>query len=71
MEALTVSSPTLATGYGPLSISDFGNAIAPALKMPCFENIALSLVVRHDDDANELQEALMKAGVMLTRSLPA
>lgn len=66
LEALTVSSPTLATGYGPMSISDFGSAVAPVLKKPSLANLTLNLVVRHGDRARELQEALCQAGVLVT-----
>lgn len=66
LQALTVSSPTLATGYGPMSIRDFGSAVAPVLKKPTLKNLTLNLVVRCDDHAIELQEALCKAGVMVT-----
>jgi len=67
LQALTVSSPTLATGYGPMSVSDFGSAVASVLKKSSLENLTLSLVVRREDHAIELQEALCKAGVMVTR----
>lgn len=66
LQAATVSSPTLATGYGPMSIGDFASAIAPVLKKSSLENLTLSLVVRREDHAIELQEALCKAGVMVT-----
>lgn len=66
LQALTVSSPTLATGYGPMSVSDFGSAVASVLKKSSLENLTLSLVVRREDHAIELQEALCKAGVMVT-----
>jgi O-acetyl-ADP-ribose deacetylase (regulator of RNase III) len=66
LQALTVSSPTLATGYGPMSISDFGSAVAPVLKKSSLENMTLKLVVRRDDDASELLEALCRAGVVVT-----
>ena len=66
LQALTVSSPTLATGYGPMSVSDFGSAVAPVLKKSSLENLTLNLVVRREDHAIELQEALCKADVMVT-----
>ncbi|XZE33926.1 macro domain-containing protein [Pirellulaceae bacterium SH501] len=65
-QALTVSSPTLATGYGPMSISDFGIAIASVLKKSSLESLTLNLVVRREDHAIELHEALCKIGVMVT-----
>ena len=58
--------PTLATGYGPLSISDFGSALAPVLKKSSLKNMTLNLVVRRNDDVRELLEALSKAGVMVS-----
>ena len=67
LHALTVSSPTLATGYGPMSIGDFGNAVALVLKKPTLAILTLNLVVRREDHARELHEALFKAGVKATR----
>lgn len=66
LQALTVSSPTLATGYGPMSISDFGSAVAPVLKKSSLEHLTLSLVVRREDHALELRDALCKACVKVT-----
>lgn len=66
LQALTVSSPTLATGYGPMSISDFGSAIAPVLMKSRKEQLMLNLVVRREDHALELHDALCKAGVTVT-----
>lgn len=66
LQALTVSSPTLATGYGPMSISDFGNAVAPVIKKSSLKDLTLNLVVRRDDHARELQEAFCLSGVSVT-----
>lgn len=66
LQARTVSSPTLATGYGPLSITDFGTAVAPVLNKSSWEELMLKLVVRHEDHARELQEALCRSGVVVT-----
>ncbi len=63
LQALTVSSPTLATGYGPMSITDFGSAVAPVLKRSALANLTLNLVVRHEDHARELFQAFSKAGL--------
>lgn len=63
LHVLTVSSPTLATGYGPMSICDFGIAVAPVLKKPTLANLTLNLVVRREDHARELRDALCVAGV--------
>lgn len=63
LQVLSVSSPTLATGYGPLSISDFGIAVAPVIKKPTLANLTLNLFVRREDHARELHEALCIAGV--------
>ncbi len=67
LQALTVSSPTLATGYGPMSISDFGSAVAHVLKKSSLEHLTLNLVVRREDHALELRDALCIAGVKVTR----
>lgn len=65
LQARVVSSPTLATGYGRMSIADFGSAIAPVLKKSCLENLTLNLVVRREDHAKELHEALCFASVLV------
>ncbi|MEZ6101088.1 MAG: macro domain-containing protein [Pirellulaceae bacterium] len=56
--AKTVASPTLATGYGPLTISDFGRAVRPLVNESRFEAITLELVVRSEENRVELQEAI-------------
>ncbi len=66
LHALTVSSPTLATGYGRMAICDFGRAVARVIDKPALENLQLNLVVRCDDHAIELQEALSKSGIVVT-----
>ncbi len=43
--ASSVASPALATGYGPLSIDDFGQALAPLAFDPRFENLAVTIEV--------------------------
>lgn len=63
LQASTVSSPTLATGYGPLSISEFGNAIASVLATPNLAHMSLNLIVRRDDHVKELYDVLNKAGL--------
>lgn len=67
LQALTLSSPTLATGYGRMSISDFGSAVAPVFMKSSLEGLTLNLVVRREADATDLQEAIVKAGVMVSR----
>lgn len=56
--AQTVASPTLATGYGPLKITDFGRAVAPLLNESRFDAITLTIVVRSDEHRLELQEVI-------------
>ncbi|WP_442505158.1 macro domain-containing protein [Novipirellula sp. SH528] len=56
--AKSISSPTLATGYGPMSISDFGNAIAPLVGDSRFDGISVTIVVRGKDDAKVLKDAI-------------
>lgn len=63
LQSLTVSSPTLATGYGPISVAEFGTAIAPVLIRNNLAKMSLTLVVRQPDNARELYEALFGAGV--------
>ncbi|TWU62020.1 macro domain-containing protein [Crateriforma conspicua] len=56
--AQTVASPTLATGYGPLTITDFGRAVSPLQSESKFDAITLSIVVRSEEHRGELQEAV-------------
>lgn len=66
LKAITVSSPTLATGYGPMSIGEFGSAIASVLNRPTRESMTLNLVVRRDEHMRELCKVLKKAGAKAT-----
>ncbi|HBJ37247.1 MAG TPA: Appr-1-p processing protein [Planctomycetaceae bacterium] len=56
--AKTISTPTLATGYGPMSIADFGTAVAPLAGEPRFDGLTLTIVVRSDEHRSELFEAI-------------
>ena len=64
--AQSISTPTLATGYGPMSISDFGNAIAPLLDDPKLTQMSLNIVLRRNEDAEDLRKSLSHAGVQVT-----
>ena len=66
LSAQSISAPTLATGYGPMSISDFGIAIAPLLDDPRFAQMSLNIVLRRDEDAANLRESLSQVGVQVT-----
>jgi O-acetyl-ADP-ribose deacetylase len=66
LRALSISTPTLATGYGPMSIADFGTAIAPVLENPRLAQIVLTIVVRQTEDALALRESLGRASVLVT-----
>ena len=66
LSAQTISTPTLATGYGPMTISDFGIAIAPLLDDPRFAQMSLNIVLRRDEDAANLRESLGQVGVQVT-----
>ncbi len=59
--AKTISTPTLATGYGPMSISDFGIAVAPLAGEPRFDGLSLTIVVRSEEHRSELSEAISVA----------
>ncbi|WP_372726120.1 macro domain-containing protein [Novipirellula sp.] len=61
--AKTISTPTLATGYGPLSIADFGTAVAPLLGEPRFDGLSLTIVVRTAEHQSELADAISAAQV--------
>ena len=56
--AKSVASPTLATGYGPLSIGDFGKAIDPLVEDVRFGQLTVTLVVRRQEDADVLRECI-------------
>ncbi|MGB7346485.1 MAG: macro domain-containing protein [Pirellulaceae bacterium] len=56
--AHTVSSPTLATGYGPMSIADFGTAVAPLAREPRFDDLTLTIVVRTEDHRVEISNVI-------------
>ena len=66
LSAQSISTPTLATGYGPMTISDFGIAIAPLLDDPRFAQMSLKIVLRRDEDAANLRESLSQVGVRVT-----
>jgi O-acetyl-ADP-ribose deacetylase (regulator of RNase III) len=56
--AKTISTPTLATGYGPMSIADFGTAVAPLANEPSFDGLSLTIVVRSEEHRSELSNAI-------------
>ncbi len=60
MGAKTISMPTLATGYGPMSISDFGTAVGPLADEPRFPDLSVTIVVRSAEHVSELIEAISK-----------
>ncbi|KLU02270.1 hypothetical protein RISK_005336 [Rhodopirellula islandica] len=57
--AMAVSAPTLATGYGPMSIAEFGKALSPLANERRFDSLALTVVVRSKGDRSELDQALI------------
>ncbi|TWU51978.1 macro domain-containing protein [Rubripirellula reticaptiva] len=61
--AKTISTPTLATGYGPMAIADFGTAVAPLADNPKFDEISFTIVVRSEDHLSELANAISVARV--------
>ena len=60
--ARTVATPAIATGYGPLSMSDFGAGLASAISgsYPGIEE--LRVVLRDSDDAALIRRAVDLAG---------
>ena len=57
LHASTVSLPTLATGYGPMSVSAFGRAFAAAVdEHSVFD--AITIVVRSTEDASVIKAEL-------------
>ena len=66
LSAQSISTPTLATGYGPMSISDFGIAIAPLFGDPRLAQMSLNIVLRRDEDAVNLRESFSQEGVLVT-----
>lgn len=57
LEANTISSPTLATGYGPLSIEETAQALVPLVDDDRFMRLFLTLVVRTPEAADILSVA--------------
>ena len=58
LKARTVAMPALATGYGPLTIAEFGAALGQAVTAP-FEGIdELRVVLRTEEEAEEVRRAL-------------
>jgi len=55
--------PTLATGYGPLSIADFGNAIGPLGHETKFAELMVTIVVRSDESATTLRRAIAETTI--------
>lgn len=58
--ANSVSMPALATGYGPLSVTEFAEAIHPLLNDSRFQELVVSIVVRSDERMSELEPALWR-----------
>jgi len=56
LEARTVASPALATGYGPLTLEEFGRALKEALATAAVEE--LRIVLRKEDDAQIVRDVL-------------
>ena len=56
--ARTISMPTLATGYGPMSVAEFGTAVKPLKDESRFRELELIIVVRTEEDREELDGAI-------------
>lgn len=61
LNARSVSLPTLATGYGPMSIEDFGHACKDRV-VGRFELETVSIVVRSQEHADVLRFVLSDCG---------
>lgn len=59
--ASTVAMPALATGYGPLSMSDFGRALRATLQRDWSPIESLTLVLKRADDVEAVQRELRAA----------
>ena len=57
-DAKTISMPTFATGYGPMSIGEFGIAIKPLKGESWFQDLVVTVVVRNDADRTELDKVI-------------
>src|SRR4029079_19475697 len=55
--ARSISTPTLATGYGHLSIDSFGHALAPLLTSRCYA-LNITVVVRSSENAKIINSIL-------------
>jgi O-acetyl-ADP-ribose deacetylase (regulator of RNase III) len=56
--ACSISTPALATGYGHLSMHAFGQALAPLILGDRFDLDVPSVVVRSDENAQIIEDAL-------------
>ena len=57
--ARTVTLPALATGFGPLTITDFAEALKQALARDWSPIESLKVVLRNEDDADTARAALL------------
>ncbi|MBY0229312.1 MAG: macro domain-containing protein, partial [Gemmataceae bacterium] len=57
--ARTVAMPALATGFGPLSMADFAEALKRALLEDWTPLERLTVAVLHEDEAAEIRAALL------------
>jgi len=58
LRARSISTPALATGYGHLSMHSFGQALAPLVSGAHFDLDVLYVVVRSDENARIVKDAL-------------
>ena len=56
--ARTVTLPALATGFGPLSMTDFATALARAIERDWDHLETLKIVLRHEEDAETVRGVL-------------
>jgi len=58
LNATSVVMPALATGYGPLTIEQFAEAVAQAVEHPPAQIESLTIVLRREEDARTVRDRL-------------
>ena len=60
LDARTVTMPALATGFGPLSMEEFGVALSRALARDWSPLAVLTVVLRQQEDADTVRAVLAR-----------
>jgi len=61
MKAMRIAMPSLGTGYGPLTVREFAEALRPALRRDWSPVSRPVVVLRHSADVEALREVMGRA----------